>query len=544
MRKYHLIILLIIMVSALILSGCNKEILTYDHFGVVVIEIKNTAINAEDVTVFVTDENANIEKSGKKITITFEKMLRQLITLSLDGYISKTVLVKSTDYNTECTYETDVTFEKDYIMMELTVITEAESEDIKLESEQLISYTMKGNVYDIKLSYAENPQINISAGDGYKSYKVTLNSQEIESGLSSRTVMILDDKYVMAEVVLDSDTYCYLYTESTRYINQLKFGNTVIYSIPTDKDARLTIYTIGMFEYIGEINLTVHDMAESDTFFYTMDDLEINIKLRLEPYEPHRIKDPRWYVIAEKTGEDAYIALAGESCYGSIQTWCKFKKKKEYYAFIMCGDGRIRYKEINIEDAVLVQHSGNRELEMTFTGEDLIREISVKAVDFNQEIVDFTGIKVLSDASIDNDLGTIESGDTLAVEPIQCYTIIRLDNPPSGYRNVDRYYKSLDFLARIAFEGVYEAEVYHYFDLEVIVNSLPSYQQAYIYCNSDMDTKFYLDENNKTTILDFGFDKYYYLVIDGIYRDFNSFINIDKITRDDGYKITVRFQNY
>ena len=541
--KKNLLFFIILITLFLTLAACQEDILTYDNPGTITITITNSEINAEDVTVTTTNDESEVLKDGKVITINEERMLRDMITLEVEGYIGKNILIQSSDYSTECKYDTSITFEESYISMELTIITEALSEDIEIESDEIISIESKGNVYDIKLTNSGIPEINISAGSEYKDYTIILNSSEIQKCISSRTIMLLNNDYVLVELELDSNTQAYANSYSSMSVESYNKGMNYVFGLPKDGNAYIYVRTRSG-EYFGEFNLTPEDMEEEDIFILTLDDILVNVTYNIYPFGINYMNIPYWYVLAEKVGEN-YIPIYSY-CTNSpnLQRNSLLSLDKEYYVFTMSADAKIRYKELNVSEAPVSY--GSRNINLQFVEADPIRNVQVKIIDLHEETEDFTGVGVSSicnDSNQNQNLGTISSGDSLSINPSNNYLGMELTNLPIGYSQLNYQISSdnLEIINNLATNGIFEVYVYHSFDLYLHIDSTESYENDYVYNYSD-SSQYYIDSENNVMIPDFVFNDNYSLYIDYNYHPLRNLIgNFNNIVSDElgDYHVTV-----
>ncbi len=516
--KKKLILLIIVITSLLIFSGCQEDILTYENSGTITLTILNADIDATDVTVFCSDENAEVEKDGKDIIITQDKMLRIMVILEVDDeagdYITESVLISSGDFNSTFTYQQDVTFQEDYILMELNVNTNADYEDISITSDDLISITPNGDIYDIKLERTANPELLISAGDGYKDYTLTLSEIEIASGVCSKAIMLLEEDYALLELALADGLRASVWTEEYDQIMRSENGNNSSYGIPKDRDVYINI-TDNNYYYAHNV-ITTEQMDEQDTFIYTLDDMLYNINYEVTPYFDSNITGTRWLVIAEKVGEDEYEYLNDEEYYGTINGYDTFDNTKEYYLFCMSGDGKVRYREMDLSLSEFYDY-GNRRLVMQFIEDDPVLEMEVQIIDHLGETTDFSGVTLNSNANPNEYLGAISSGDTLQINPNQSFSSILLGNLPSGYQQD----QNSNFYETLIEEGILVIYVYHYIDLNLLIDSEESLEGQDIYGKS---FHYHIDEFNSTLITNYYYENANYYAEYSLYYNDQSYI--------------------
>lgn len=512
--KRTLIVIVFIILSLLILSSCQDEVFTYDNPGTISIEISNEGISASDVVVRASSDS-EIEKSGKIITISQNQLLRTVVTLSVEGHISKVVVIKSLDFNENGEYSTSITFEEDYISLELTLITEAPSGEIEIESENILSYKSHGNIYDIKLSNNETPQINISAGESFREYDLTLTQEEIEKGISSRTIMLLDYNHTMVVLNVPLSHYINYQTEDYQPLNEFRKGNQALYSVNNNSDVSFYVYD-EQYNYIGEKSLTSEMLSEHGIISLDIDHLDLNILLNITPYITNYISE-YWYVIAEKEN-DEFIPIFGTCWNGYPAQYSNvISPAKEYYVFTMGDDGKIRYKKINMDD-ISKDLYNSYSTDLIFDNEDPVRDISVEIIDFNGGLTDFTGVEIKDD--LFNSLATISSGNTADINPSNIFHYLTLENLPLEYEyyRVDSLYlQPEEFFFDLAIEGVYKAYVYQPFSLTIHIDSDNSYEGYYC---EEFDSTYYVDNNNTITIDNYKFNCNYQLS-NGVYTNWD-----------------------
>ncbi|MGI6702335.1 MAG: hypothetical protein ACOX3U_07775 [Christensenellales bacterium] len=501
MKKY--LILLIILIAALVLSACEDEVLTYEREGSIIITVTNDEIDAKDIIVYTGEDEADIEYKDDKIIITVYDLLRKVITLSVDGYLSQTVLVKSLDYEEDFTYETSVTFEEEYISLEVTVITEAGIEDIEFEyDEDNITYESKGNIFNFKIKKSASPEISVSCGSDYYDYTFTLTETEINNLIGIRTIMLLKEDYSLIELTVEPGLIADVYTLSNKKLFQSRTGNNYTFGLP--KDSRSEIYIRDNWTYYGHIFLTQQKLNENDYLILDADDFNYNVKLNLNS---DLVPDYAKCTITEKSGEE-YIPI--EIVPIEYNSPVEFSLDKEYYLFIMCNDGNIRYKRLDIENSELSPSYYNaRVLNTEIAEDDPILEAVVELIDFNGEIDDYSGIEIIN-TSTGAVIGIMGTENMCTINPDSYYNGFNYNFLPPSYYTYTPYNMFDDFsetfLADLLENGKYSQIIYKPFDLYIHIESEENYEDIRIY-NGNI---YQCDSNYTVLIEDFSFTNSYF----------------------------------
>lgn len=528
---------LIFIVSLLLLAtACDSDVITYDNPGTIVINILNDNIVARDILILTSDDNVDITRSGQTITIVQDKMIRIMVTLSLEGYVSRNFVVKSLDYNDNHEYTIDITFEPAYIAMELNVITDADEEDIEITGDEIISIARLGKIFDIQLSKAEDVNLTVSAGEQYNDYIIELSEEEISNGISSRTLMLLSEEYLVVEYQSNAGDRVEIHSSSTEQMYNHKQGLNMLFGIAKDNNAEIRVYD-DQYNYVGQYELTIGFMADKSLINLSNNDLSVYIRLIASPYN-YTYMTEQWIVIAEKQG-DNYIPLYSNYYYNNIETHMLFDKSKVYYVFTMGYDGLVRYKELEIELSI---NDGwnNKKLDVEFDTDDPVRDVQVKLVDYTENTDDFNDVSVISSNPAYQLMGTIVTGNTLNLIPNSYYRGIGLvfNSMNYSYMYYDSYHE--DYLYSLALDGIIEITVFTDFELYIDIDSTISYEGAYVSHLYMGDPIAVVDENNTLFIEDFSFDKQYILHYDSNVYYIGNQLNTDNIYKDnEDFRVTV-----
>lgn len=535
-----IVLVLTFLAIALLLTACGGNELTYNSPGKIIINVTNDDIALSDIQVSATDDAAEIDKSNGKISISVSNLLRKRVTLAAEGYVTRTVLVRSIDYNAEGIYETQVTLEENYIFLALTIVTNAAADAIELTSDDIVSLNNKGKVFDIKFLYDSTPELTVSA-EGYSSYTLTLNESEIQGRISARKIMLVPADHTLVEIQLTSGKDAYLYTNPNRHVSSFIAGNKTSFAVPKDCSASISVQdTINMYNY-GNLDIPRELLSQSNFLSYSIDDLSLNMSYTVIPYMGDATTQSILCAIAKKVGSD-FILQKTIEFYEIFTDAAYFSPKEDYYIFVMGYDGKIRYKEMDISHASPPEPFSAPNFEVRFEQSDPTIDTYVKVIDIAGDRTDFSGVRCTSD--YDEELGEISDGNILPINPQGFFREVYFDNIPEGYRALSwEYFTSEDRQGSFLLTGIYEIVVAPTIDIYVHIDSASSYEGMKINNIADQ-TSYYFDENNTAFVSGFDFSSSFYVDIGN--HDFYSSIgyligNYKKIKRNEAgeYHVTI-----
>lgn len=539
-----IIILLIFIVFVLILSGCQNDIFTYDNPGKIIITVTNSDIALSDIRVSTEDDDAEIEKANGKITVNVSKLLRTVVTVSSDGYIAKTVLVKSTDFNNEGVFETKVTLEENYISLELTVITDAPSEEIDILSDDILSQSNKGSVYNIKLKNEGTPQLVVSAGEGFGTNTITLTATEIEKRVSSRTIMLIPSSHVLIEMKGLDNLQPNLYTQPSRDYDEYRKGNTIFYSVPKNCDVTISVMNMTNWQHYGSLELSQELLSGSTYLSFTPSDLYFNVKFKVSPYDLNKTYNNVVYAIATKNGDQFTYYDHGEN-YNEINNYGDFSQSEEYYIFLMGDDGKIRYKKMDVASAEYNVMQGARYLEIAFSENDPVLPQKVHLTDITGVCTDFAGTKLYESYIGGTQICQVASGNLIDINPINYFSNIAANEYPAGCNLLTpQLFDSSEDYVNFLLTGIYELRFVSTVDIYVHIDSVTSYKDDSVF-DSVFALNYVFDENNTAFVQNFNFSQNFMVKIAGQSDRFliNEMENYENLTVDEfgDFHVTIKF---
>ncbi|NCA67144.1 MAG: hypothetical protein EOM87_03665, partial [Clostridia bacterium] len=433
--KKVLLIILLIAVSLTAFVACQSDIITYKNSGTIVINIVNEDLAASVVTIRSTDDSDDIVKTGSIITITKTNMLRSVYTLTVNGYIAKTVIVNSTDFDAAKSYSVDVEFSENYVFMVLEVVTEANYSAVNLTGSDIISYTETRGNYDIKIKAVENASVTISAGSAYRSYTISLTQDDVLSGSIAKTAMLILKTQTLIVIDIGANKSIQFDTDSNNKVISHKQGNYFYYAVSKSYEINFRYYDIAdyQYSYFGERLVTVGELA-ADRIELDDNDIVKDVTYTVTPYNDGSIFGARIYLLAQKDG-DNYTALQYNNGYYTTKNY-KFSSAEEYSIFTICGDGKVRRKSVDLTQAI--KSYGSLQLAVTFDGTEPEVPIAVKIVDITGGEEDFAGVSVYANNNMGVEyLGQISSDNQCVVNPSNHFSDFYCQNIPSNYYLVD-----------------------------------------------------------------------------------------------------------
>lgn len=508
-----LIILVLLSALCLIaLAACESDIVTYKESGTIVLTITNEDLEASDVTVISTDGEDDIVKSGNTITITKSNMLRTVFTLGASGYVSKTVIVSSTDFDLEKYYEAEVEFEDNYVYMTLEVITEADYDKIKLTGSDIISATDTRGIFDIKVKAEEGAEFTVSAGTSYRSQKIVLTEADVVSGSVYKIAMLIPKTKSLIEIALPPtmNVNC----DIADVISYNKNGK-YFYGVDKDREITFTYYDVSnySYNYYGEKTVTVEELA-SDYIYLNSQNLQRQISLNVTPYLHYNLTNGNTMIVVEVDGEDFNI-INYQKTYGNLWMQEVFNLDGEYRIYCLGGDGNVRYCDIDVSLAEVDSYQYRLDIEFDTTMP--VVGINAEIVDVFGYYSDFSGVSVYGGSSYETQsLGTIASGNDIMLMPSNYYSELYLENLPADYYSYEPE-KNQEYYEKLMLEGLCTIYVAPKIDLNIHFSNPVSLAGNYISCYNPNYIQYDIDSNNDVLIEDFCFDVDYYTTV-GIYN--------------------------
>lgn len=470
--------------------------------------------------------------------------MRSVYTLKADGYFVKTIIIKSTDYDTERQCEVEVEFEEEYTLLSLEVVTEANYSDLRISGSDVIGYTRSNNILDIKLEKVEDASVNIKAGNQFRDYTVTLNEDEAASGNVCKTIMLVRKTETFIEIDLGAQIS--VQAECDGNVSSYTQGSKHYYAVSKTYDIRFVFYDTSDYHYenIGERTVRTSELSENDYICLGVNDIERNVYLTVNPYLSSSIISSKVMFLTEKIS-DEYEVTKYYNSYGNSFS-AVFGNERIYTIFTLGGDGKIRYKDLDLSQIQTEEYGLT--LEVNFDGSETVVPISAEIIDVLGDRTDFANVDIyMRKSDYSNEyLANITEGNSVSINPTSHYDYIYCDNLPNNYYFISTY-KNQDFYEALFFEGAYRIEVVESIAIDIHFDYPMSLNGQTI--TAWVDGTYYqytIDGSSDVTINNFIWGNNYSMYYNERNMDIKSMIGeFDNIVYSEGnYSITIDLAGY
>ncbi len=543
------IIMFVILVAlfALVFAACESDIVTYDESGTVILTIANEDLSASDIKVVSSDGEDDIVRSGKTITITKAKMLRTVYTLTTDGYIAHTIVVKSTDFDADRTYKADVEFTKNYVYMTLEVITD--SNTVSITGSDILSYTETRSIFDVKVKAEQGATVTVCGDTAYRDQIITLTETDVLGGSIYKTVMLIPKTQTLVEISLPASMQVLYQSSPQNSIRTYNKNGKHFFVVAENSD--VTFYYSapenGIYIYYGQRLVKAAELAENHYLYLDTTDIQRSIRITAMPYMSDTAI--RVMVVGEESDDGEYIPFAyNNNYYGQLSVESLFDLNRSYRVCTLGGDGKIRYKDIDVASIPF----GDWRYELAIEFDDsspVVKLTTVRMTDIFELLTDFAGVLIYSQQHYGGEpqlLGRIDSGNELVLTEGISFEQLIFSGLPEGYYSYEPTEGSA-FYSELMLTGIYNIYCAPKIDLHVHFDYSGSLEGIRVdgYSSDNYYYEFFIDSNNNVIIEGFSFAVSYIVHTEALSWDslwLNSLIgDFSNIRYENGiYSITLR----